>query len=138
MCTHTSIYKEKVDEVRNGCSHYMRTFSLKIVANFQLIILFIFQFAVHTSSYYPLLCEISCFDLKPELRLVSRQFFSRIGPVFNIALGSRSGAYCDAVGLGEPVLAHQSIPSGTTRKLQFVDVMPSLSLGHDNVNDREG
>ncbi|KDR19475.1 Brefeldin A-inhibited guanine nucleotide-exchange protein 1 [Zootermopsis nevadensis] len=49
------------------------------------------RFAAHTSSYYPLLCEIMCFDLKPELRSVLRRFFLRIGPVFNITLGSRSG-----------------------------------------------
>nr|CAD7445253.1 unnamed protein product [Timema bartmani] len=46
------------------------------------------RFAAHTSSYYPLLCEIMCFDLKAELRSVMRRFFLRIGPVFNI---SRSG-----------------------------------------------
>ncbi|KDR12635.1 Brefeldin A-inhibited guanine nucleotide-exchange protein 1 [Zootermopsis nevadensis] len=48
-------------------------------------------FAAHTSSCYPLLCQITCFDLEPELRPVSRRFFSRIGPVFNIALGSQKG-----------------------------------------------
>ncbi|XP_063238863.1 brefeldin A-inhibited guanine nucleotide-exchange protein 1 isoform X2 [Bacillus rossius redtenbacheri] len=42
------------------------------------------RFAAHTSSYYPLLCEIMCFELKPELRSVMRRFFLRIGPVFNI------------------------------------------------------
>ncbi|XP_023713416.1 brefeldin A-inhibited guanine nucleotide-exchange protein 1 isoform X2 [Cryptotermes secundus] len=49
------------------------------------------RFAAHTSNYYPLLCEIMCFDLKPELRSVLRRFFLRIGPVFNITPGSRSG-----------------------------------------------
>lgn len=42
------------------------------------------RFAAHASSYYPLLCEIMCFDLKPELRSVLRRFFLRIGPVFGI------------------------------------------------------
>ncbi|XP_023318748.1 brefeldin A-inhibited guanine nucleotide-exchange protein 1 isoform X2 [Trichogramma pretiosum] len=42
------------------------------------------RFAVHASSMYPLLCEIMCFDLKPELRSVLRRFFLRIGPVFRI------------------------------------------------------
>ncbi|XP_055372240.1 brefeldin A-inhibited guanine nucleotide-exchange protein 1 [Condylostylus longicornis] len=42
------------------------------------------RFASHVSSYYTLLCEIMCFDLKPELRSVLRRVFLRIGPVFNI------------------------------------------------------
>ncbi|XP_077296772.1 ADP ribosylation factor guanine nucleotide exchange factor Sec71 [Arctopsyche grandis] len=42
------------------------------------------RFAAHVSSYYPLLCEITCFDLKPELRSVLRRVFIRIGPVFRI------------------------------------------------------
>lgn len=42
------------------------------------------KFAAHAASYYPLLCELMCFDLKPELRSVLRRFFLRIGPVFNI------------------------------------------------------
>ncbi|XP_026674673.1 brefeldin A-inhibited guanine nucleotide-exchange protein 1 [Ceratina calcarata] len=42
------------------------------------------RFAVHSSSCYPLLCEVMCFDLKPELRSVLRRFFLRIGPVFRI------------------------------------------------------
>ncbi|OWR54723.1 brefeldin A-inhibited guanine nucleotide-exchange protein 2 [Danaus plexippus plexippus] len=42
------------------------------------------RFAAHVSSYYPMLCEITCFDLKPELRSVLRRVFIRIGPVFNI------------------------------------------------------
>ncbi|GLH01180.1 Protein MON2 homolog [Gryllus bimaculatus] len=49
------------------------------------------RFAVHTSNYYPLLCEIMCFDLKPELRSVLRRFFLRIGPVFNIISARPSG-----------------------------------------------
>uniref|UniRef100_A0A1A9W040 SEC7 domain-containing protein n=1 Tax=Glossina brevipalpis TaxID=37001 RepID=A0A1A9W040_9MUSC len=42
------------------------------------------RFATHISNYYALLCEIMCFDLKPELRSVLRRVFLRIGPVFNI------------------------------------------------------
>ncbi|XP_012271827.1 brefeldin A-inhibited guanine nucleotide-exchange protein 2 isoform X2 [Orussus abietinus] len=42
------------------------------------------RFAVHASSCYALLCEVMCFDLKPELRSVLRRFFLRIGPVFRI------------------------------------------------------
>ena len=42
------------------------------------------RFAVHASSSYPQLCEIMCFDLKPELRSIMRRFFLRIGPVFRI------------------------------------------------------
>ena len=42
------------------------------------------RFAVHASNCYPLLCEVMCFDLKPELRSVLRRFFLRIGPVFRI------------------------------------------------------
>lgn len=42
------------------------------------------QFATHVSNYYNLLCEMMCFDMKPELRSVLRRVFMRIGPVFNI------------------------------------------------------
>ncbi|RZF39341.1 hypothetical protein LSTR_LSTR000862 [Laodelphax striatellus] len=42
------------------------------------------RFAAHASNYYPLLCELVCFDLKPELRSVLRRFFLRIGAVFTI------------------------------------------------------
>lgn len=42
------------------------------------------RFAVHASNCYPLLCEVMCFDLKPELRSVLRRFFLRIAPVFRI------------------------------------------------------
>lgn len=47
------------------------------------------RFAAHVSSYYPLLCEITCFDLKPELRSVLRRVFIRIGPVFNIVTNAQ-------------------------------------------------
>ncbi|KAL6423933.1 hypothetical protein ACFW04_009702 [Cataglyphis niger] len=42
------------------------------------------RFAVHASTCYLSLCEVMCFDLKPELRSVLRRFFLRIGPVFRI------------------------------------------------------
>ncbi|XP_018336775.1 brefeldin A-inhibited guanine nucleotide-exchange protein 1 [Agrilus planipennis] len=42
------------------------------------------RFAAHISSYYPLMCEIVCFDLKAELRSILRRVFLRIGPVFHI------------------------------------------------------
>ncbi|XP_055916532.1 brefeldin A-inhibited guanine nucleotide-exchange protein 1 [Eupeodes corollae] len=42
------------------------------------------RFSIHVSNYYPLLCEIMCFGLKPELRSVLRRVFLRIGPVYNI------------------------------------------------------
>ncbi|XP_067620339.1 LOW QUALITY PROTEIN: brefeldin A-inhibited guanine nucleotide-exchange protein 1 [Eurosta solidaginis] len=42
------------------------------------------RFATHVSSYYALLCEMMCLDLKPELRSVLRRVYMRIGPVFNI------------------------------------------------------
>ncbi|XP_059618597.1 brefeldin A-inhibited guanine nucleotide-exchange protein 1 [Phlebotomus argentipes] len=42
------------------------------------------RFAAHITHYYALLCEIMCFDLKPELRSVLRRVFLRIGPVFNV------------------------------------------------------
>ncbi|KAK0168082.1 hypothetical protein PV327_001920 [Microctonus hyperodae] len=42
------------------------------------------RFAVHAANCYSLLCEVMCFDLKPEPRSVLRRFFLRIGPVFRI------------------------------------------------------
>lgn len=42
------------------------------------------RFAVHAANCYSSLCEIMCFDLKPEPRSVLRRFFLRIGPVFRI------------------------------------------------------
>lgn len=42
------------------------------------------RFAIHAAICYPFLCEIMCFDLKPEPRSVLRRFFLRIGPVFRI------------------------------------------------------
>ncbi|XP_044734838.1 brefeldin A-inhibited guanine nucleotide-exchange protein 1 isoform X2 [Chrysoperla carnea] len=42
------------------------------------------RFAIHVSNYYPLLCEVVCFDLKAELRSVLRRVFLRIGPVFHV------------------------------------------------------
>lgn len=46
------------------------------------------RFAIHVSSYYTLLCEIVCFDLKAELRSILRRVFLRIGPVFKITAGA--------------------------------------------------
>ncbi|XP_051886894.1 brefeldin A-inhibited guanine nucleotide-exchange protein 2-like [Pristis pectinata] len=42
------------------------------------------KFKIHASAYYPFLCEIVQFDLIPELRVVLRKFFLRIGIVFQI------------------------------------------------------
>uniref|UniRef100_A0A7M4ER66 ARF guanine nucleotide exchange factor 2 n=1 Tax=Crocodylus porosus TaxID=8502 RepID=A0A7M4ER66_CROPO len=42
------------------------------------------KFKAHASTYYPYLCEIMQFDLIPELRVVLRKFFLRIGVVFKI------------------------------------------------------
>ncbi|KAJ1123190.1 hypothetical protein NDU88_001663, partial [Pleurodeles waltl] len=42
------------------------------------------KFIAHASKYYPYLCEIMQFDLIPELRVVLRKFFLRIGVVFKI------------------------------------------------------
>lgn len=44
------------------------------------------RFAAHISNYYPLLCEIMCFDMKAELKSVLRRVFLRIGPVFRITV----------------------------------------------------
>jgi brefeldin A-inhibited guanine nucleotide-exchange protein len=43
------------------------------------------QFATHTSSYYSLLCDMTCSEMKPELRSVLRRLFVRCGPVFGIS-----------------------------------------------------
>uniref|UniRef100_A0A8D8CN02 Brefeldin A-inhibited guanine nucleotide-exchange protein 2 n=1 Tax=Culex pipiens TaxID=7175 RepID=A0A8D8CN02_CULPI len=43
------------------------------------------RFAAHIASYYILMCDLMCFDLKPELRTVLRRVFLRISPVFGIA-----------------------------------------------------
>ncbi|XP_026480645.1 brefeldin A-inhibited guanine nucleotide-exchange protein 1 [Ctenocephalides felis] len=48
------------------------------------------RFAAHVSSYYNLLCEITCCDLKAELRSVLRRVFLRIGPVFSITSNTPS------------------------------------------------
>ncbi|XP_053309569.1 brefeldin A-inhibited guanine nucleotide-exchange protein 2-like [Spea bombifrons] len=42
------------------------------------------KFKAHASKYYPHLCEIMQFDLIPELRVVLRKFFLRIGVVFKV------------------------------------------------------
>ncbi|KAJ3611380.1 hypothetical protein NHX12_021396, partial [Muraenolepis orangiensis] len=43
------------------------------------------EFKTHSSTYYPLLCEIMQLDLIPELRSVLRKLFLRIGRVFHIS-----------------------------------------------------
>ncbi|KAG5672238.1 hypothetical protein PVAND_002380 [Polypedilum vanderplanki] len=42
------------------------------------------RFATHSANYYPLFCDMMCYDMKPELRSVLRRLFVRIGPVFGI------------------------------------------------------
>ncbi|KAI5718763.1 hypothetical protein M8J76_000035 [Diaphorina citri] len=41
-------------------------------------------FRVHTSAYYTHLCDLMCFDLKPELRSVLRKYFLRLGTVYAV------------------------------------------------------
>ncbi|EAT34779.1 AAEL013012-PA, partial [Aedes aegypti] len=48
------------------------------------------RFAAHISSYYVLMCDLMCFDLKPELRTVLRRVFLRISPVFGISSTANS------------------------------------------------
>ncbi|RXG67673.1 Brefeldin A-inhibited guanine nucleotide-exchange protein 2 [Armadillidium vulgare] len=76
------------------------------------------QFAAHASNYYPFLCEIMCFNLKPELRAVLRRFFLRIGIVFNITHSSllatprlsSSSAPNHLAGSYEQPLARERVP----------------------------
>ncbi|KAL1446120.1 hypothetical protein WDU94_005448 [Cyamophila willieti] len=42
------------------------------------------KFRVHTGAYYPRLCDLMCFDLKPELRSVLRKYFLRLGTVYSV------------------------------------------------------
>jgi brefeldin A-inhibited guanine nucleotide-exchange protein len=42
------------------------------------------RFKVHTSHYYPFLCEMVCLELKAELKAVLRKYFIKIGPAFGI------------------------------------------------------
>uniref|UniRef100_A0A8D8VEW3 Brefeldin A-inhibited guanine nucleotide-exchange protein 1 n=1 Tax=Cacopsylla melanoneura TaxID=428564 RepID=A0A8D8VEW3_9HEMI len=42
------------------------------------------KFRVHTGAYYPRLCDLMCFDLKPELRSVLRKYFLRLGTVYGV------------------------------------------------------
>ncbi|KAI5720153.1 hypothetical protein M8J77_002655 [Diaphorina citri] len=42
------------------------------------------KFRVHTSAYYTHLCDLMCFDLKPELRSVLRKYFLRLGTVYAV------------------------------------------------------
>lgn len=46
------------------------------------------RFRAHATVHYPLLCEMICLEMKPELRAVLRRFFLRVGTSFNIVLSS--------------------------------------------------
>ncbi|XP_035906929.1 brefeldin A-inhibited guanine nucleotide-exchange protein 2 isoform X1 [Anopheles stephensi] len=50
------------------------------------------RFAAHIGSYYVFLCDLTCVDLKPELRTVLRRVFLRISPVFGISSATAGGA----------------------------------------------
>uniref|UniRef100_A0A182P8A8 SEC7 domain-containing protein n=1 Tax=Anopheles epiroticus TaxID=199890 RepID=A0A182P8A8_9DIPT len=50
------------------------------------------RFAAHIASYYVFLCDLTCVDLKPELRTVLRRVFLRISPVFGISSATASSA----------------------------------------------
>jgi brefeldin A-inhibited guanine nucleotide-exchange protein len=50
------------------------------------------RFQVHASEYYPYLCDIILFDLKPELRSIVRKFFLRTGTAFRITASSMVAA----------------------------------------------
>ncbi|XP_058123944.1 brefeldin A-inhibited guanine nucleotide-exchange protein 2 [Anopheles ziemanni] len=50
------------------------------------------RFAAHITSYYVFLCDLTCVDLKPELRTVLRRVFLRISPVFGISNANGNGA----------------------------------------------
>ena len=47
-------------------------------------VLFVFQFRVHASHYYPLMCETMNYDLKHELRSIMKKFFVHVGHKFGI------------------------------------------------------
>ncbi|ETN67279.1 brefeldin a-inhibited guanine nucleotide-exchange protein [Anopheles darlingi] len=49
------------------------------------------RFAAHIASYYVFLCDLTCVDLKPELRTVLRRVFLRISPVFGISTATSQG-----------------------------------------------
>lgn len=69
------------------------------------------QFAAHASNYYPFLCEIMCFNLKPELSAVLRRFFLRIGIVFNITHPSIRNHTTSTSSLGSNSYLRDSLPS---------------------------
>ncbi|CAG7719826.1 unnamed protein product [Allacma fusca] len=43
------------------------------------------RFKVHTTHYYPFLCEMVCLELKAELKAVLRKYFLKIGSAFSIS-----------------------------------------------------
>ena len=45
---------------------------------------FVFQFKVHMTCFYPLLCDMWLLESKAELRAVLRRLYQRIGPAFGI------------------------------------------------------
>ena len=46
------------------------------------------QFRAHASEYYPYMCEMMMFEMKPELRSILRRYFVRTGSVFGITHGA--------------------------------------------------
>uniref|UniRef100_A0A1W7RAW6 Brefeldin A-inhibited guanine nucleotide-exchange protein 1 n=1 Tax=Hadrurus spadix TaxID=141984 RepID=A0A1W7RAW6_9SCOR len=42
------------------------------------------RFRAHATVHYPVICEMICLELKPELRAVLRRFFQRISTAFDI------------------------------------------------------
>ncbi|KAL5016750.1 hypothetical protein ScPMuIL_006339 [Solemya velum] len=46
------------------------------------------RFRMHAIAYYPSLCEMLVFDLKPEMRSIMKKFFLRVGPAFGIVHAS--------------------------------------------------
>ncbi|XP_053675895.1 brefeldin A-inhibited guanine nucleotide-exchange protein 1 [Anopheles nili] len=54
------------------------------------------RFAAHIASYYVFLCDLTCVDLKPELRTVLRRVFLRISPVFGISSATAGASSANA------------------------------------------
>ncbi|XP_052894891.1 brefeldin A-inhibited guanine nucleotide-exchange protein 1 isoform X2 [Anopheles moucheti] len=54
------------------------------------------RFAAHIASYYVFLCDLTCVDLKPELRTVLRRVFLRISPVFGISSATAGASNANA------------------------------------------
>jgi len=64
----------------NVCVHKNVHFTRIIL----MCVLFLFQFRVHASHYYPLMCETMNYDLKHELRSIMKKFFVHVGHKFGI------------------------------------------------------